>query len=558
MLNSDIFSERLINLLQKSTVQSYDETINDTMEFAASIADADVALLFQVSSDNFLNLTYGHINSLSASVLTSSNLQFFPPVSLRSPKGNNLYRPEESCAINHEIINTSNLFGELNLDTSFLREFDRQNDYTTVSALIFPVFNSSQNLIAVAQFMNARNISGRIINFSLEEQEKIIAVCQIIAATLDKKMLKESYTQLLEGFIDVLAKAIDTKSPYTGQHCQKVPIITRLLASAAVSQTSGPFKNFEMSDDDWYALHIASWLHDCGKIITPEHLIDKAVKLETVYNRIHEIRTRFEVLRRDAHIEYLQKRLQNADTKENLQAEFVERVKQLTDDFEFIAQCNAGDTALEQDDLDRIDKIAKHTYTRYFNRMSGLSRHERKLIKNPETYTQPEIEHILQDRSEQIGEIDNQGELVNIKILKGTINDNERHQINNHIVATINMLKSLPFPPNLSKIVDYAGAHHERVDGKGYPYGLKGDQIPIPAKIMAVADVYEALSAKDRPYKDPKKLSEILHIMQKMKNSGHLDPDVYELFIQSGVYMDYAKEYLDKDQIDEINPVEYL
>jgi HD-GYP domain-containing protein (c-di-GMP phosphodiesterase class II) len=558
MLNSDIFSERLINLLQKSTVQSYNETINDTMEFAASIADADVALLFQVSSDNFLNLTYGHINSLSASVLTSSNLQFFPPVSLRSHKGNNLYRPEESCAVNHEIINTSNLFGELNLDTSFLREFDRQNDYTTVSALIFPIFNSSQNLIAVAQFMNARNISGRIINFSLEEQEKIIAVCQIIAATLDKKMLKESYTQLLEGFIDVLAKAIDTKSPYTGQHCQKVPIITRLLASAAVSQTSGPFKNFEMSDDDWYALHVASWLHDCGKIITPEHLIDKAVKLETVYNRIHEIRTRFEVLRRDAHIEYLQKRLQNADTKENLQAEFVERVKQLTDDFEFIAQCNAGDTTLEQDDLDRIDKIAKYTYTRYFNRMSGLSRHEKKLIKKPEPYTQPEIEHILQDRPEQVGEIDNQGELVNIKILKGTINDNERHQINNHIVATINMLKSLPFPPNLSKIVDYAGAHHERVDGKGYPYGLKGDQIPIPAKIMAVADVYEALSAKDRPYKDPKKLSEILHIMQKMKNSGHLDPDVYELFIQSGVYMDYAKEYLDKDQIDEINPVEYL
>lgn len=238
-----------------------------------------------------------------------------------------------------------------------------------------------------------------------------------------------------------------------------------------------------MSDDDWYALHIASWLHDCGKIITPEYIIDKAAKLETIHNRIHEIRTRFEVLRRDAHIEYLQKRLHNIDTQENLQAEFVAKVKQLNDDFEFIGTCNIGDTALTKEDIERLDKIAGRSFVRYFNRMTGLSWGEKKLINTPSVYTKPEVEYVLQDRPEQVAGPYNQGELTNIKIIQGTINDAEREKINEHIVTTINMLKNLPFPSELTNIVEYAGAHHERVDGKGYPNGLTGDQMSIPAKL---------------------------------------------------------------------------
>ena len=386
----------------------------------------------------------------------------------------------------------------------------------------------------------------------------MLAVCQMAVFALERKQLSESYTQLLESFVDVLAKAIDSKSPYTGLHCQKVPIITRMLAAAAVQETEGPFKNFEMSDNDWYALHIASWLHDCGKIITPEYIMDKSAKLETINNRIHEIRNRFEILRRDAHIEYLQKRLKNIDTKENLQAEFVTKIKQLTDDFEFIGYCNIGDTPLTDNDIKRLDKISERSFTRYFNRMTGLSWGEKKLINTPSTYTKPEVEYLLQDRPEQLAALYNQGELTNLKIRQGTINAVERKKINEHIITTINMLKNLPFPPDLSNIVEYAGAHHERIDGKGYPNGLTGDQMSIPAKIMAIADVYEALTARDRPYKEPKKLSEVLRIMRDMKNNGHLDPDLYELFIKSGVYMDYAKEYIDKDQIDDINPEEFL
>ncbi len=547
---------RLSERVQKD--DDINEIISDAVEVASNIADADGCFFFHVTQTNFLNLIYSRIQSLKTSVSGMSNLRLFQSVYLPEIKDKRKKRPAEACAINKEIINSSNIFNEPNIEASFLREFDEMYDYNTVSALVFPIFDSKKKVVGVAQFINAQDNKGKIINFSAEKQDKIIAVCQMIAIALERKKLTESYSQLLESFVDVLAKAIDAKSPYTGAHCQKVPIITRMLASAAVAETEGSLKNFEMSDDDWYALHIASWLHDCGKIITPEYVVDKSTKLETIHNRIHEIRTRFEVLRRDAHIEYLQKRLQNIDTKERLQAEFVEKVKKLNDDFEFIGRCNVGETALTQKDIDRLDEIARMSFIRYFNRMIGLSWGERKLINQPSVYSKPEVEFVLQDRPEQLDGLYNQGELTNIKIVRGTINDNEREKINEHIITTINMLKDLPFPQELSNVVEYAGAHHERVDGRGYPNGLTGEQMSIPAKIMAIADVYEALTAKDRPYKEPKKLSEVLKIMQSMKNSGHLDPDLYNLFITSGVYIDYAKEYLDKDQIDEINPEEFL
>lgn len=560
MINSaDNLLENILSLFN-NTPKNNDtkDFIVQAMDAAAEIASADGCFFFQITPDNFMNLTYSKINSINTYISGTSNLRLFPSVFLPNLRDKKRKTLVETCAVNKEIINSSNIFNEPNIEASFLKDFDKEYNYTTVSALVFPLLDSRNNVIGVAQFINAMNSRGKISNFSADNQSKMIALCKLLSLVLERKQLAESYTQLLESFIDILAKAIDDKSPYTGLHCQKVPIITRLLATAAVAETEGPLKNFEMSSEDWYSLHIASWLHDCGKLITPEHIIDKSAKLETIHNRIHEIRTRFEVLRRDAHIEYLQKRLKNVDTKEKLQAEFVAKIKQLNEDFEFIGKCNIGDEALSQNDIERLDKISELSFTRYFNRLAGLSWNEKKLINKPSTYSAPELEYVLQDRPEQLLSPYNNGELTNLKVIQGTINDKERAKINEHIITTINILKSLPFPHELSNIVEYAGAHHERVNGKGYPYGLTGDQMSIPAKIMAIADVYEALTAKDRPYKEPKKLSEVLKIMQEMKNNGHLDPDLYELFIKSGVYMDYAKDYIEKKQIDEINPEEFL
>lgn len=557
---NDIILTRLLELCKNITrKRDVKEIITDVMSAAADAANADGSFFFEVSPEKYMTLNYCRIDSLQAQKNTPvENAAFFPPVFVPDIRAKMAKRPAEICAYNREIVNYANIFASAELDTSFIAKFDEENNYSTVSVLDIPLIDRKDNLLGVVQFVNAKDSAGKIIAFTSEVQHMLISLCSLITVYLENRILSADYKKLLESFIEVLARAIDAKSPYTGSHCQRVPIITRLLATAAAEYQDGPLKDFELGTDDWYALHIASWLHDCGKITTPEYIVDKATKLETIHNRIHEIRNRFEILRRDAHIAYLQKRLADTDSKEKLQAEFVARVKQLEDDFAFVAECNKGDNELTQEDIRRLDKISEQRFTRYFNRMLGLSWAERNRVKDAELYAHPAEEMLLQDRPDhQVGQY-NRGELYNLKTVQGTITEEERQKINEHIEVTINMLEALPFPKELSNIVEYAGCHHERVDGKGYPRGLTGDKMSVPAKIMAIADVFEALTARDRPYKEPKKLSEVLRIMRDMKNSGHLDPDLYEVFIRSRVYLDYAEQYIEKNQIDEINPEEYL
>ena len=532
--------------------------IEKIIRVAAKAASADGCFFFEIGQDKFMSLVYSSVKSLRERQVGFDNLDFFEPIALSDIKNKTAKRPAEICALNREIINTDNIYKDDYIDTAFISGFDYKNDYATVSVLALPLIDRKDNLIGVAQFINAMDNNGKVISFTSDTVNTVFSICQLLTVVLENKGLRGSYAQLLESFIEVLARAIDAKSPYTGSHCQKVPIITKMLATAATEEKEGSLKDFEMSDDDWYALHIASWLHDCGKVTTPEYIVDKATKLETITNRIHEIRNRFEILRRDAHITYLQKRLAEVADKETLQAEFVARVKQLEDDFAFVAWCNTGDNEISKADQKRLEEIGRQTFTRYFNRMLGLSWAERNAVTTPEIYNHPCQEQLLQDRPDHLIDGYNRGELYNLKIPQGTINKEEREKINDHIVVTIDMLKALSFPKKLANVIEYAGCHHEWVNGKGYPNHLTGDQMSIPAKIIAIADVFEALTAKDRPYKEPKKLSQVLRIMQNMKNIGHLDPDLYKIFITHKVYMDYAEQYMDKDQIEDIDPEEYL
>ena len=546
----------LNDLIQNT--ENYSDIVEKIMDTAANLCDADSYFFYNVNDDKFLTLSYSVSKSLHILRKGSDNLAYAPTIFLPESKRKEQKTIAEDCFFSKEIINLNNIYANDKYDNRFFMEFDEDNDYSTVSILSFPITTRKKDIVGIAQFINPRDESGRTLTFTPETQSYTISVCRLIGILLENKNLSEAYGQLLESFIEVLARAIDAKSPYTGAHCQRVPVIARLLATAAVQTDRGPLKNFEMSADDWYALHIASWLHDCGKVTTPEYIVDKATKLETIYNRIHEIRNRFEILRRDAHIEYLKKRLKNTDTQERLQAEFIHKVKQLEKDYDFIAQCNIGDKKLSPEDIAELERISRLTFMRYFSRMKGLSWAERDSIKEVEKNDNPGYETLLQNREDHIFGGYNRGELYNLEVPQGTINKEEREKINEHIVVTIDMLKALPFPKELSKVVEYAGAHHERIDGKGYPNGLTGAQMSIPAKIMAIADIFEALTANDRPYKEPKKLSEVLKIMQGMKNSGHIDPDLYKVFISEQVYLDYAEQYISPKQIDEINPDDYL
>ncbi len=385
---------------------------------------------------------------------------------------------------------------------------------------------------------------------------------------------QKAQEKLLDSIIKVIAEAIDSKSAYTGGHCRRVPEIAQMLTEVAHNKTDGIFKDFSLkSEDAWREFQIGSWLHDCGKVTTPEYVVDKSAKLETINNRIHEIRTRFEVLYRDAQILYLQEQL-NSEEKEKSLKKLYKTQQQLIEDFEFIAEANLGGEYMSTDKQERIRSIASREWTRNFNDRLGLADVELLRYKNIDPKELPATEKLLDDKPEHIVKrvnfdyekyradgfkeevpkyLYNYGEVYNLCIEKGTLSSEERFKINEHVIMTIKMLEQIPFPSHLTKIPQYAGTHHETLIGTGYPRKLSKKDLSVPERIMVLADIFEALTASDRPYKKAKTLSESLKIMAAMVKEKHIDEDVFELFLSSEVYLKYAQTHLKPEQIDEVD-----
>jgi HD-GYP domain-containing protein (c-di-GMP phosphodiesterase class II) len=400
-----------------------------------------------------------------------------------------------------------------------------------------------------------------------------IAFIEALAATaavaIETRQLLAAQKALLESLIQIVAGAIDAKSPYTGGHCQRVPALARMLAEAACAARDGPFRDFSLSEKQWETLHIASWLHDCGKVTTPEYVVDKATKLETLHNRLHEIRTRFEVLKRDAEIEFWRSVSAGAQ-RDAAQRALEDAWRTLDEEFAFIARCNVGGEAMSAEDVARVKRIATRTWTRTLDDRVGLSEDERRRRAGGSPAPPPAVERLLDDKPEHLVPrapeetmpADNawgfrlappaykfdRGEVHNLTVTRGTLTDEERFVINDHIVQTIVMLSKLPFPRHLREVPEVAGGHHERMDGRGYPRALRGAEMSVLARIMAIADVFEALTASDRPYKSGKTVQESLAIMKRMAESGHIDADLYALFVESGVCWRYAERFLSAPQ----------
>ena len=413
--------------------------------------------------------------------------------------------------------------------------------------------------------------------------EFVEALSGFAAVTLESRQLFKMQEALLHAFIKLIAGAIDAKSPYTGGHCQRVPEITMMLAKAACDSTEETFSDFDLDEKQWQELNIAGWLHDCGKVTTPEYVVDKATKLETIYDRIHEVRMRFEVLKRDAEIDCWQKIADGGD-REKLLASLHEHKQQLDDDFAFIAECNVGGEFMAEEKLDRLRSIAEKTWMRTLDDNLGLSWEElnRKNSQggNKDHAVLPAKEKLLADKPEHLiartesdkipqdnpwgFKVDtpqykyNRGELYNLSVLRGTLSEEERYMINGHMIQTIIMLSNLPYPKYLRQVPSIAGSHHETMDGKGYPKRLLMSEQPLTARMMVIADIFEALTASDRPYKKAKTLNESLRIMSFMRNDKHIDAKLFELFLSSGVYLQYAKKFLAPEQIDEVNIEDYL
>jgi HD-GYP domain-containing protein (c-di-GMP phosphodiesterase class II) len=422
---------------------------------------------------------------------------------------------------NDRTVNINDAYDTTNFDFSGTKEFDQKNNYHSKSFLAIPLKNHQGQTIGVLQLINAIDrISKKIVKFDPISQRFAEALASQAATVLTKQELIADLENMFESMIKLIATAIDKKSPYTGEHCRRVPELTMMLAEAAHNTDTGYLRDFHLSDADRYELTIASWLHDCGKITSPEYVIDKATKLETIFDRIHLLETRFEILKRDQEIALLKQQLTELQGNHSLTAQrqinLESNIAKLNEEFAFIKQSNIGGEFMSEADIQRIHSLKSTNW----------------MLNN---VTMP----LLSDE-----------ELYNLSITKGTLTAEERRVINYHINATIAMLETIKFPKHLQKVTEYAGGHHERMDGKGYPKGLSREQMSIPARAMAIADIFEALTAKDRPYKKAKTLSEALAILKKMKDDNHIDPDLYDAFIVHKIYKTYAKLFLDEEQID--------
>lgn len=407
-------------------------------------------------------------------------------------------------------------------DFSGTKRFDTSNGYRSKSFLTLPLTDHQDEVIGVLQLLNATTVQGDVVAFSDDVIPSIEALATYAAVSLNNQILIHSHKELLDAFIKSLARITDVRSPHTSLHCQRIPELTELIARAACEQEVGYFADFNLSEEEWYELSVAAWMHDCGKLATPDYVVEKATKLNLILDGIDAIKARFAARIAQRENEYLRAMLQGGDVA-TLQLEMDMELAQLRDDCAFLERANLGGEFMRPEDQQRVRDMTALTW------------------RDP----QGEEHAILSDV-----------EVHNLCISRGTLNDEERAIINRHIDITIDILEALPFPKHLRRVPEYAGGHHEKMNGKGFPRGLTRDQLSIPARMMGVADIFEALTAKERPYKKPMPLSQSFSILQKMRDEEHIDPDVYELFLTSGVWREYAERHLGDAQkdVDDVTP----
>jgi HD-GYP domain-containing protein (c-di-GMP phosphodiesterase class II) len=536
----DLF-RRLEQLNEIGAALSLEKNLNALLEkillAVKAITRADGGTLYLVEGDSAEQvLRFEIVRTASLDIAmggTTGNPIPFYPIHLFKNGDPNTSMVAAFAALTGQTVNIADAYTEEGFDFSGTRAFDAKTGYRSQSFLTVPMKNHEAEIIGVLQLINCQDPdTGEIVPFAPADQRLAESLASQAAIALTNRALINQLEHLFESFINMINEAIDEKSPYTGGHCQRVPTLTMMLAEAVNDTLDGPLSDFTMTEKDRYELRIAGLLHDCGKITTPVHVVDKATKLETIFDRINLVDTRFEVLKRDAEIDALNKKLELArapgideitrrDRTYAIDEELRDVVRQIEEDRKFLRRCNIGAESMSKEEQDRVHQI-------------GLGYKWRDPIGNTADFLTDD-------------------ELKNLVISRGTLTQEEREIINHHIVSTIKMLEALPWPKHLRNVPEYAGGHHERMDGKGYPRGLTREQMSVQARVMGIADIFEALTAKDRPYKKGKTLSESLHILGRFKLNGHIDPDLFDVFIRRRVYAKYAEQFLDAEQIDNVD-----
>ncbi|PIV06407.1 MAG: metal-dependent phosphohydrolase [Syntrophobacterales bacterium CG03_land_8_20_14_0_80_58_14] len=497
-----------------SAERNIERLLEMIVEEAREFTDADGGALYIMSDDETeLQFAIVQTETLRVRMGGTGGKITWKPVRLKKPDGSpNHENVSAHVALTGNTVNIPDVYTAGGFDFRGTKKFDTQTGYRSKSMLVVPMKNHENDIIGVLQLLNARNEErSEVISFSAECQEMTESLASQAAVALSNNRLIHNLEVLIESFIRAIATAIDEKSPYTGGHVRRVADLTMTIARKINDATDGPYADVRFSDDQMKELQTAAWLHDVGKVTTPECVVDKATKLATIFDRIELLRLRFEVCGLQARLRRLNK---DADL-ESMAADNDDGMEPiLREEFHFLSEANRGSERMSDEMMERVRTIAGRTW---------------KLDGKMEPLLSPD-------------------EILNLNIRQGTLSAKERDIIQNHAAMTYKILSQLPFPKKMKHVPDYAAAHHEALNGRGYPRGLDATRLPLQPRILALADVFEALTAKDRPYREGKTLPDALHILTMMVKDGHIDPDLFALFQKEEIPLDYARRELSPKQ----------
>ena len=511
-----------------SSERNIDVLLEMIVDESRRFTRADGGTLYTVSDDGkYLNYKIAQNDTLKIRVGGTSPVAVdeavLKPIPLAVEGQANLSNVSAYAANTGKPANIPDVYEAKGFDFTGPKGFDAAMGYRTQSMLVVPMRNHEDDIIGVLQLINAQDAQGDTIPFSADYEDMIISLASQAAVGITNARLIHDLEALFDAFIQSIASAIEEKTAYTAGHVSRVADLTLRIAEEINRAETDIWKDIRFTPDELKELRLAAWMHDVGKITTPEYVVDKSTKLETIYDRIETVRTRYEVLKRDAEIAALKKKNAilasgngGSDEMAAIDAALQDTLGELQENLDFVVQCNTGGEFMADEYIERLQKISERSCEVGDERLNSLS----------------------------------EDELFNLCIRKGTLTDDERQVINNHVAVSMKMLSQLPFSKKLRRVPEFAGGHHEMLNGKGYPRGLSAEELPLQARIMAVADIFEAVTAADRPYRTPNTLSKALGILGNTVKFGELDGRIVDLFVQSGALMAYAKEVLRPEQID--------